>query len=268
MPQVRKTGTAWELCLDDYAYTCGLDHTGWAWEFLRRNEAYQRDVRINRAGHPVPIKHTSEAVILRLRRRVLAAERWGLHCFADPLKSAHDAHVFWLADQLRNSVNCTLRVANDNELSALSLASFAGQRQVLVTPRDELVVIAGDRLSACMVVRNATFLIGESVVTFEILGLEKPDKTFVAIRILRAMRSNQCAQSTFQDEYRSKYFDYLLALDGHLAGRSYRDIAEVLYGSEHVGPSWTDDSRGYKSKVRRAVERALALMNGGYRDLL
>jgi hypothetical protein len=129
-------------------------------------------------------------------------------------------------------------------------------------------VVTCNQVSAHMVVRNSTFLIGESVATFEIIGLEEPAKSFEAIRTLRAMRSNQCAQGTAQDEYRSKYFDYLLALDGHLAGRSYRDIAEVLYGSDCIGPYWTDDSRGYKSKVRRAVERGLALMNGGYRELL
>ena len=66
----------------------------------------------------------------------------------------------------------------------------------------------------------------------------------------------------------SKYLDYLIALDGHLAGRSYRDIAEVLYGKERVGSHWTDDTRWMKSKVRRAVERGIALMNGGYRELL
>jgi hypothetical protein len=268
MPQVQKTGTAWELCLDDYAYTRRLDHAGWAWEFLRRNEDYQRDVRINRAGHPVTIKHASGAIVLRLRLRVLAAERWGLHCFADPQKAAHEAYVFWLEDQLRSGVNCTLRIANDNELGALSLASFAGQRRVLVTPNDEHVVVTCNRMSARMVARNSTFLIGECVMTFEINGLEESAKSFGAIRTLRAMRSNQCAQGKFQGKYRSKYFDYLLALDGHLAGRSYRDIAEVLYGSDRIGPYWTDDSRGYKSKVRRAVERGLALMNGGYRDIL
>jgi hypothetical protein len=268
MPQVQKTGTAWELCLDDYAYTRRLDHAGWAWEFLRRNEDYQRDVRINRAGHPVTIKHASGAIVLRLRLRVLAAERWGLHCFADPQKAAHEAYVFWLEDQLRSGVNCTLRIANDNELGALSLASFAGQRRVLVTPHDEHVVVTCNQISAHMVVRDSTFLIGASVVTFEILGLEEPEKPFEAIRTLRAVRSNQCAQNAVKDECRSKYFDYLVALDGHLAGCSYRDIAEILYGVDRIGPYWTDDSRGHKSKVRRAVERGLALMNGGYRDLL
>jgi hypothetical protein len=268
MPQVRKTGTAWECSLDDYAYTRGLDHTGWAWEFLRRNEDYQRDFRINRAGHPVPIKHASGALVLRLRRRVLAAEEWGLHCFSDPYKSARDAYLFWLADHLKSAVGCTVRVANDNELGALSLASFSGQRRVLVTPNDEHVVVACNKMSAHMVVRHSTFLIGESVVTFEIPGLEEPTKAIEAVQTLRLLRTNANAETAIQSRFLPKYLNYLIALDGHLAGRSYRDIAEILYGANRIGPYWTDDSRGFKLKVRRAVKRGVALMKGGYRALL
>jgi Uncharacterized conserved protein (DUF2285)/Family of unknown function (DUF6499) len=268
MPQVRKTGTAWECCLDDYAYTLGLDHMGWAWEFLRRNEDYKRDYRTNRAGHPLPIIHNCGAVVVRLRRRVLAAERWGLHLFADPYKSARDAHVFWLTERLKNAVSCTLRIANDNEVGALNLASFMGQRRVLVTPNEEFVVIADHQMSACMVVKNTTFLINKSAVTFEILGLEDQTRTFDAVNNLRRLQSNGATDIGLHSGYRTKYFDYLLALDGHLAGRSYRDIAAVLYGSDCIGPCWTDDSRGYKSKVRRAVRSGLVLMNGGYRALL
>jgi hypothetical protein len=268
MPQVRKTGTAWECSLDSYAYTRGLDHTDWAWEFLRRNEDYQRDFRINRAGHPVPIKHISGAVVLRLRRRVLDAEKWGLHCFADPQMPAHTAHVFWLADQTEYSVNCTLHSANDNEVGALSLASFMGQRRVLVTPKDEFVVIANRQMSACMVVKNATFLIGNSTVTFEIPGLEDPTKAIEAVQTLRRLRTNANAETAIQSRFLPKYLNYLIALDGHLAGRSYRDIAEILYGADCIGPYWTDDSRGFKLKVRRAVKRGVALMKGGYRALL
>jgi hypothetical protein len=268
MLQVRKTGTAWELCLDDYAYTRGLDHTGWAWEFLRRNEDYKRDYRTNRAGHPLPIIHNSGAVVVRLRRRVLAAEQWALHLFADPYKSARDAHVFWLADRLKNAVSCTLRIANDNVMGALSLASFVGQRRILVTPNQEFVVIADHQMSACMVVKNATFLIGNSSVTFEILGFEDPTKAIEAVQTLRRLRTNAAKELNVQSCFPPKYLNYLIALDGHLAGRSYRDIAEILYGADRIGPYWTDDSRGYKSKVRRAVERGVALMKGGYRALL
>jgi hypothetical protein len=268
MPQVRKSGTAWERRLDDYAYTRGLDGPGWAWEFLRRNEEYQHDFRINRAGHPIPIKHTSGAVVFRLRRRVLASEKWGLHCFADPQKPTNYSHVFWLAHHLEKTVTCSMRGANDNEFGVISLASFSGNRRVLVTPEDEIVDIVSNRLSARVVIRNSTFLIGESAPTFEVYGLEGAEKALETIKTLRALQIDRCAKDIFQDEYRSKYFDYLVALDGHLAGRSYRGIAEILYGSDRIGPYWTDDSRGYKSKVRRAVERGCELMRGGYRELL
>jgi hypothetical protein len=60
----------------------------------------------------------------------------------------------------------------------------------------------------------------------------------------------------------------LRALDGHLAGATYREIAEVLFGTSRVptGSSWkTHDLRG---RTIRLVRRGLKLMRGGYLDLL
>jgi hypothetical protein len=57
------------------------------------------------------------------------------------------------------------------------------------------------------------------------------------------------------------------ALDGHLGGASYREIARVLYGSEQVAryPWKTSSIRG---QTIRLVRNAIAIMNGGYRRLL
>jgi hypothetical protein len=71
-------------------------------------------------------------------------------------------------------------------------------------------------------------------------------------------------QSQFDDHLKS----YLIALDGHLAGRSYREIAQVIYGVERVKEVWTSETQFLKDRVRRAVVRGIELMNGGYRDLL
>jgi hypothetical protein len=60
----------------------------------------------------------------------------------------------------------------------------------------------------------------------------------------------------------------LRALDGHLAGATYREIAEVLFGETRVptGSSWkTHDLRG---RTIRLVRAGLRLMRGGYLDLL
>ena len=59
-----------------------------------------------------------------------------------------------------------------------------------------------------------------------------------------------------------------IALDGHFAGRIYRDNAEVLYGSEYVNEAWMNGTRHLKDKVRRAVAAGIDYMNGGYRKPL
>jgi Uncharacterized conserved protein (DUF2285)/Family of unknown function (DUF6499) len=268
MPQVRKSGTAWERRLDDYAYTKGLDGPGWAWEFLRRNETYLRDFRVNRAGMPLPMKHSSGAIILRLRRQVLAAEKWGMQLFANPNTSALEAPVFWMPAVTQHVVTCTAKATNDNQTNALCLAAFAGRRSVLVTSSAEYIAVHQHQMSASMMVKDSTFLIGECALTFEISGLNEAKRACETLKMLNDFCSDNSEFVHVQSDYHSKYLVYLVALDGRLAGRSYRDIAEVLYGLERIGPYWTDDSRGFKSKVRRAVESGLTLMNGGYRDLL
>lgn len=57
------------------------------------------------------------------------------------------------------------------------------------------------------------------------------------------------------------------ALDGWLAGHSYREIAEGLFGRERVrGRSWKDHD--LRSLTIRLVKNGIALMRGGYRALL
>ena len=60
----------------------------------------------------------------------------------------------------------------------------------------------------------------------------------------------------------------LRALDGRLAGNSYRVIAQSLFGETRVttGPAWkTHDLR---DRTIRFCRRGLELMRGGYLDLL
>lgn len=49
---------------------------------------------------------------------------------------------------------------------------------------------------------------------------------------------------------------------------TYREIAQVLYGDDRVSEMWIGESRFMKDKVRRAVERGSAFMEGEYVRLL
>ena len=68
---------------------------------------------------------------------------------------------------------------------------------------------------------------------------------------------------------RPKPFVFALrALDAHLAGATYREIAEALFGEARVptGSSWkTHDLR---DRTIRLVRTGVRLMRGGYLDLL
>jgi hypothetical protein len=59
----------------------------------------------------------------------------------------------------------------------------------------------------------------------------------------------------------------LRALDGRNEGQSYRTIAEGIYGENQI-PARGWKTHDLRSRTIRLVKRGLALMRGGYRELL
>ena len=268
MSQVRVTGTAWGRRLEDYAYTGGLDGPGWAWEFLRRNGRFLCDCRLSRAGLPVEIKHVSGAIYLRPRRRFLRAEAWGLMLFPDPAKSSTDTPVFWHPEALKNHINGIVNHANDNPDETLSLQDFACQRMVLASNRTEHVTIRSAQKSARFSLAGQSILIGKSKCVFQIEGLSRVERVAATLRNLRKLREQSAPSTHHHSQFETHLRNYLVALDGDLAGRSYRDIAEVIYGVGRVKSVWTHETRHLKEGMRRAVNRGIQFMEGAYRTLL
>jgi hypothetical protein len=60
----------------------------------------------------------------------------------------------------------------------------------------------------------------------------------------------------------------LRVLDGRLAGASYRNIAIALFGRDRVNEDWNAGGDHLKNRIRRAAQRGIFLMQGGYRALL
>lgn len=76
-------------------------------------------------------------------------------------------------------------------------------------------------------------------------------------------------KTLFPPEARSRRLRFVLqALDGSLAGASQREIAEKLIGKPQVQADWKDPRDHLRDRIRRAIHRGHALMNGGYQDLL
>jgi hypothetical protein len=91
-----------------------------------------------------------------------------------------------------------------------------------------------------------------------------------ALHLWRAAtgRSRDRPQDRLTPQQRRRLVLALRALDGRLAGNSYRVIAQGLFGEtpNTTGPAWkTHDLR---DRTIRFCRRGLELMRGGYLDLL
>jgi Uncharacterized conserved protein (DUF2285)/Family of unknown function (DUF6499) len=267
MPQVRLSGTAWERRLEDYAYTVGLDRPGWAWEFLRRNEHYGRDFEVHATTLPM-MTHAIDIVVFTQTSRDETAEKWGLAALTNPKQDAQAAPLFWLPSHMHSNVQCHAKLANENHKHTVNHSQFRGRKFVLLTSGEEYLVIRDHHTTVRLLITGKSILTGDCVFSFSFDGIENAVSRLQALRDLQQLMSFSPKHSAPIGLSNCKYRDYLVALDGHLAHRTYRDIAEVLYGSERVKDLWTNETRHLKDKVRRAVQAGIELMNGGYVNLL
>ena len=77
-----------------------------------------------------------------------------------------------------------------------------------------------------------------------------------------------CAPLFGQSPQRRQRFALVLrALDGRIEGKSYRAIAEGLFDKKRI-PERAWKTHDLRNRTIRLVQRGLALMRGGYRELL
>ena len=67
--------------LNRYDHVRLLTRSRLAWEYLRRNPDYRQDWRLSTPGRLPPIRLIDGTTLLRMRRRLLRAEGWGLYSF-------------------------------------------------------------------------------------------------------------------------------------------------------------------------------------------
>ncbi|WP_425484107.1 DUF2285 domain-containing protein [Allomesorhizobium camelthorni] len=90
-----------------------------------------------------------------------------------------------------------------------------------------------------------------------------------ALECLNSLVAHGLPKTLFPPDARGGRLRFVLqALDGSLAGASHREIAEALIGEPRVEADWNDPRDHLRDRVRRAIHRGHALMNGGYREFV
>jgi hypothetical protein len=153
----------------------------------------------------------------------------------------------------------------------IRLAQFRADRSAVISADGTPVVaIRGPGFSVGLVAHGWHVLTCPAVLTFELEGFDELGTWLECLRLLQRLAGPsalpQAGRSTRTANER--LFHALTALDGSLAGRSYREIAIMIFGHERVAQDWNAASRFLKDRTRRLVAKGHELMNGGYRDLL
>ncbi|XIA62015.1 DNA -binding domain-containing protein [Bradyrhizobium sp. TZ2] len=247
------------------------DPSDWAWEFLRRNPDYRTDWR---SAVPRRLPHVTLSdgtQMLRLRRRYPRAEQWGLYAFADPLKAAQEAPVFWLASA--NSRLIRARCAQVDEScdhASAPLAAFKVSRFAAIgVDGIPVVTLKGQGTHVALELHGLAVLTQPSRLVFELDGLDDLNGQMERLKTLQRFTKPQLGSDhrpPFGCDERLHHA--LIALDESMAGKSYRQIAIAIYGEKRVAEEWGGTSQFLKDRARRLVAKGHELMTGGYRDLL
>ncbi|WP_161497188.1 DUF2285 domain-containing protein [Bradyrhizobium nitroreducens] len=250
--------------------TAGYDGGDWAWEFLRRNAGYVADWRSSVPQHLPCITLNDGTKLLRLRRRFLQAEKWGLYAFANPGLCAHNATAFWHANALKRVVHLNAKQPNGGEGNVRRLADFNGERHAVIgVDGVPLVVLKRNGVRVPLEIHGLAVLTAAFTPVYELRDLD--DLTAQAELLRRLQRftdadSTAVQKPSFAADERLQ--QALIALDESLKGKTYRQIAIAIFGEKKVTEEWRSHSQFLRDRTRRLVAKGTELMKGGYRDLL
>lgn len=150
---------------------------------------------------------------------------------------------------------------HDLDAAVSVIAESTGIEHVLIARRRRsihLAVRGASVLSPCHLLTDLRISAGRQRVR---LGAIAEFNALAAGDNPRDGRSHDCLHSN-----RLRFI--LQALDGYLAGRSQREIAELLFGAPRVRQDWGSAGGHMRDRVRRAIRRGRKLMEGGYVSLL
>lgn len=154
----------------------------------------------------------------------------------------------------------------------LSLERQNSMRQILIDAKGlQHIVFQKGQSVLPVVLDGCAISIGPFRVTFQVQGIANLDRvceSFAELNTILSAIARPGAALRGRMTRDLQMRDALIALDGHRVGASYRDISEVIFGSERTREGWRSSSTALKDRIRRALKRGLWLAGGGYRQLL
>jgi hypothetical protein len=194
-------------------------------------------------------------------------------CFADsPGIEATAATVFWDPASCRQVLHATaLPVQSSWRSNAFRLAEIPCHAALLLTPDGTQHLLLRDGVrSLQLAIAGASILRPVHLLVEALPPRDDGHRQRALLACLEDLHRHGRlrARHFVPDPRRRRLRLVLQALDGWLAGASYREIATALLGAARIAADWSDPRRHLLDHVRRAVGRGRTLMRGGYQQFL
>lgn len=184
---------------------------------------------------------------------------------ADPDLSARDADICWRYERCA-SVIILSNMLRGSSYPCLNLSDVRGQI-IRKSAEDGTHLIVRDKNYCFQLFLLATADLGDALqanIPFDDIAGTRCE---AVNRFYRFLIGETPAKMPRRCGMRAKYPHALQALDGCIAGATYREIAEVLFGAARIEQeSWKTST--LRSSTIRLVKLAEDLMRGGYKELL
>jgi hypothetical protein len=210
--------------------------------------------------------------ILRPRTDQCDAERWGLAFFPDPSLNGFDANVFWSVGLYPRQVQVQVGPRSPGEVCDIyeKTTSICRIFHLTDTSGRELLLLKGNGCVVQVRCTGMSLLAMEPVkMRFLIEGGESLEQKYLILKEAHRIYGDGSVQEPINWSRGALILrNALVAYDCHAAGLSLRDTAAVIYGKDRADEAWAGPSRSMKDEMRRARDRGIELVGGGYRDLL
>lgn len=256
----------------DYAYAHGLSKQEWAWEFLRRNQDYRRDYVTSRARLSSIAYLSNNIPLMRPRGHQSDAQKWGLACFSDPTKTAHQTPIFWSTDSLKQHVDATaVHTGSVNNQIDLDVFRQSTCIAILENKIGNNVLIRSGTIAIDLHIEGINVLLNPAALSFRIDGITEVKEQTEALKLLAGALQNTPPTNikVMSKSARQNLLKALIALDCNQVGGSLQDTANLFRTLHLTRLSWSSNGdESLKKQVIRARNRGLKLVQGGYRNLL
>ncbi|MEQ8399692.1 MAG: DUF2285 domain-containing protein [Silicimonas sp.] len=245
-----------------YIYALGLDGPSWAWEWLRRNRAYQTDWKRARQRRR---RHKSLVKSRRAPKDRVAP--WGLVALENPETPAHNATVFWRRDAISGLLRAGVRQSPNDHVAPYDLWSEPGRKAIAVDGDEAQLLIRTTRADHRMLFEEPSDITDRIPLELRLDAPNGDRRQFDVARQFLFERSCERGPSLPIHPRAPLMMQMLQTIDGRASGASQREVAQVLFGTDAVAAEWRVSDR-LKARVRYLEKRGRFFVEGGYRRLL